>query len=549
MTVQGFSVGRRTLLAQAGWAGAALLARPPRSWSAMTSDPLVEATSGKIKGFMVDGIAGFKGVPYGASTAGANRFMPPQKPEPWAGVRDAVAWAGHAPQASPGPRRPELAGLSGAPDKVPESEDCLTLNLWTPGLDNAKRPVMVWLHGGAFSYGSPNVPRTYGANLAHRGDVVVVTVNHRLNIFGFLYLAEIGGEGFARSGNVGVLDLVASLEWVRENIARFGGDPGNVTIFGQSGGGGKVSALLAMPAGKGLFHRAIVMSGAGVRMASKEASAKVADAALAQVELTPKDLDRLQHLPVEQLLAAIDPALKKVGRPAHPLLDRYGFGPVVEGHDLPQNPFDPAATAISADIPVMVGGTKDENAIFLAPDDAVWNRTLSEAELKERVGKIAGADTDAVLTAYRQSYPTMNPAELLITITTASNFWVRSVILAERKAAQGMAPVFMYSFNWETPVFDGKLRSPHAIDVPFVFDTTDAVGNNDHSPTVHAISAAALATWAAFARAGVPDSRAIPHWPAYDPRARATMMINAEWKVEDDPAREARLMWEKIALA
>ena len=253
----------------------------------------------------------FKGVPYGASTAGANRFMPPQKPKPWTGVRDATAWAGHAPQASPGSRRPELANLSGEPDKVPESEDCLTLNLWTPGFDNAKRPVMVWFHGGAFSYGSPNVPRTDGANLARRGDVVVVTINHRLNIFGFLDLAEIGGEHFAHSGNAGVLDLVASLEWVRDNIAKFGGDPGKVTIFGQSGGGGKVSALLAMPAAKGLFHRAIVMSGAGIRMASKEGAAKVADAVLAQVELTPKDLDKLQQLPVKQLLAAIDPALKK----------------------------------------------------------------------------------------------------------------------------------------------------------------------------------------------------------------------------------------------
>jgi para-nitrobenzyl esterase len=251
MTVQGFSVGRRTLLAQAGWAGAALLALPPRAWSVMTSDPVVETTSGKIKGFMVDGIAGFKGVPYGASTAGANRFMPPQKPEPWAGVRDAVAWAGHAPQASPGPRRPELAGLSGATDKVPESEDCLTLNLWTPGLDNAKRPVLVWLHGGAFSYGSPNVPRTDGANLARRGDVVVVTVNHRLNIFGFLYLAEIGGERFARSGNVGVLDLVASLEWVRDNIASFGGDPGNVTIFGHPAAAERSARCLRCPLARG----------------------------------------------------------------------------------------------------------------------------------------------------------------------------------------------------------------------------------------------------------------------------------------------------------
>jgi len=549
MTALDFRMQRRALLAQAGMAGAALLASRSATWAAAPADPVVETSSGKIKGFTADGIAGFKGVPYGASTAGANRFMPPKKPEPWTGVRDAVAWAGHAPQASPGPRRPELAKLSGEPDRVPESEDCLTLNVWTPGLDNAKRPVMVWFHGGAFSYGSPNVPRTDGANLARRGDVVVVTVNHRLNIFGFLYLAEIGGERFARSGNAGVLDLVASLEWVRDNIARFGGDPGNVTIFGQSGGGGKVSAVLAMPAAKGLFHRAIVMSGAGIRMATKEHSAKIAEAVLAQVELKPNELDKLQQLPVKQLLSAIEPALKKVGRPEHSLLDRYGFGPVVGGHDLPQHPFEPSATEISGTVPIIVGGTKDENAIFLAADDAVWNRTLSAAELKARVAKIAGGDTEAVLTAYRKTDPAMNPAELLITITTASNFWVRSVLLAERKAVQHQAPVFMYSFDWETPVFDGKLRSPHAIDVPFVFDTTDVVNNNDHSATVQKIAAAMSATWAAFARTGVPDNSAIPHWPAYDLRSRTTMTINGDWKAESDPAPEARLMWKKIALA
>ena len=242
---------RRRFLVQSALAGAAVLVPRRHAWAAGPSDPVVDTTSGKIRGAAVDGINAFKGVPYGASTAGANRFMPPQKPAPWGGVREALDWAGHAPQAFAGQRRPEVAALSGTPDKVPVSEDCLTLNLWTPGLDATKRPVMVWYHGGAFSYGSANTPRTGGTNLARRGDVVVVTVNHRLNIFGFLDLAELGGEEFAHSGNIGVLDLVATLEWVRENVANFGGDPGNVTIFGQSGGGGKVSALLAMPAAKG----------------------------------------------------------------------------------------------------------------------------------------------------------------------------------------------------------------------------------------------------------------------------------------------------------
>jgi para-nitrobenzyl esterase len=541
-------IDRRRFLTRTALAGATLLTPAGHIWAG-PSEPVVDTTSGKIRGVAIDGINAFKGVPYGASTAGANRFMPPQKPQPWAGVRAAVDWAGHAPQAYAGPRRPEVTALSGAPDKVPVSEDCLTLNVWTPGLDASKRPVMVWYHGGGFSYGSANTPRTEGARLARRGDVVVVSVNHRLNIFGFLDLAEPGGEQFAHSGNAGVLDLVATLEWVRDNIANFGGDPANVTIFGQSGGGGKVSALLAMPAAKGLFHRAIVMSGAGIRMAEHERASKLADAVLSEVGLTAKQLDKLQALPLERLLAAIEPAQKKLAPPKFRLIDRYPFGPVVEGHDLPRHPFDPTATDLSDDVPVMIGGTRDENAVFLAPDDTVWNRTLTDDELKARVAKVAAGDTDAVLTLYRRMHPEMNPAELLIEITTDSNFWVRSVLLAERKAAKGKAPVYMYSFNWRSPVLDGKLMAPHAIDVPFAFDTLDATGITGHSPAAPPIAAAESATWAAFARAGSPDNKAIPHWPAYTAADRTTMMIDTEWQVQKDPQPEARLLWTKIALA
>ena len=550
MTATSLRVDRRRFLVHTGLAGAALMALPARTWSAAPADLVVETTSGKVKGYAAaEGISGFKGIPYGASTAGNNRFMPPQKPAPWAGVRDAVDWAGHSPQAFFGRRRAEVAKLAPPPDPVPVSEDCLTINVWTPGLDPAKRPVMVWYHGGAFSYGSANTPRTDGTNLAKRGDVVVLTVNHRLNIFGFLDLAELGGERFAHAGNAGVLDLVASLEWVRDNIAKFGGDPGNVTIFGQSGGGGKVSALLAMPAAKGLFHRAIVMSGAGIRMAGHERSTKLAESVLGVLGLTPKDLDKLQAVPIKDMVAAIQPAQEKLAPVPYKLLDRYGFGPVVEGHDLPHHPFDPTATDLSDDVPVMVGGTKDENAVFLAPDDAVWNRSLSEAELKTRVAKVAGGETDAVIDLYRRMHPGMNPAELLIEITTDSNFWVRSVLLAERKSQKGKAPAFMYSFNWQTPVLDGKLMSPHAIDVPFVFETTDVGGITGNSPQARQIAAVEAATWAAFARAGAPDNPAIPHWAAYTADGRQTMMIDTQWKLAGDPQRDARLIWTKIALA
>jgi para-nitrobenzyl esterase len=541
---------RRRFLIGSVLAGTALLAPARRRvWAAGSSGPVVDTSYGKTRGAVADEIYVFKGIPYGASTAGPNRFMPPQKPMPWGGVREALDWAGHAPQAFAGQRRPEVSALSGTPDKVPVSEDCLTLNLWTPGLGEGKRPVMVWFHGGAFSYGSANTPRTAGANLARRGDVVVVTVNHRLNVLGFLDLAEFGGEEFAHSGNAGVLDLVAALQWVRENVANFGGDPGNVTIFGQSGGGGKVSTLLAMPAAKGLFHRAIVMSGAGIRLAEHERATKLAEAVLAELGLKADQLDQLQAMPFERLLAAIDPAQKKLPPPGFRLLDRYGFGPVVDGRDLPHHPFDPTATDISDDVPVMVGGTKDENAIFLAPDDLVWNRTLSEDQLKARVAELTARDTDVVIALYRRMHPGMNPAELLIEITTDARFWVRSVLLAERKAAKGKAPVYMYSFNWQTPVLDGKLMAPHALDVPFVFDTLDVVGIAGHSPAALAIAATESATWAGFARTGMPDNKAIPHWPAYTAADRATMTIDTEWRVQNDPQQEARLLWTKIARA
>jgi para-nitrobenzyl esterase len=345
-----------------------------------TQKPVVEITSGKLRGTSAAGVYAFKGVPYGASTAGRNRFLLPQLPQPWSGERDALAYAGHAPQSPNRPkRRPELDTILGPADATPEGEDCLTLNVWTPGLgDGAKRPVMVWLHGGGFAYGSANRAVTDGANLVRRGDVVVVGVNHRLNILGFLHLGDIAGPAWAHSGNAGALDLIAALRWVRENIDRFGGNPGNVTIFGESGGGGKVSVLLAMPAARGLFHRAIIQSGAAIRVSTRERANALAEAVLKEVGVGRAQCDRLQALPAEQLLAAMAPASRAVGRTKWPLLDRYDFGPVVDGSDLPHHPGEPSAPEIADDIPLMIGGTKEESAFFLADDDAVWNGTLRE---------------------------------------------------------------------------------------------------------------------------------------------------------------------------
>ena len=507
---------------------------------------VIDTTAGKVRGTTIEGVQAFKSVPYGASTAGANRFLPPKKPTPWTGERDAAAYTSRAPQTGlRAATRPELANFSGATDNAAETEDCLTLNVWTPG-PTGKRPVMVWLHGGAFSYGSANSDRQQGSRLCNRGDVVVVTVNHRLNIFAHLHLAQVWGPEYARSGNVGVLDLVAALEWVRDNIASFGGDPGNVTIFGESGGGGKVSALMTMPAARGLFHKAIIQSGASVVLGRPDRAAKLADIVLKQLGVTRNDLRKLQTIPTEQLLAVVGPATKEHGPPQRPLFDRYAFGPVVDGDVLPRDPFAPDASPLSADIPLMIGDMRDEMTSFTATIDRIWFRTLTEAEARDRIFAIAGRHADTVVETYRRLMPRANSAQRFIAASTDSNFRVRSLAVAQRKAAQGQAPVWMYSFEWQTPLFDGRLGAPHALDVPFCFDTIDLTNATDLSPGARKVAATMASTWIAFARTGNPNNATIPHWPAYNAAERSTMLLDVEPRVENDLRGDARRLWQSI---
>ena len=502
----------------------------------------VKTASGTVRGSAVEGTLEFRTIPYAAPTGGANRFRPPQPVAPWTGTRDCTVFSGKAPQAGLRPStRPELENFSGAADSSPETEDCLTLNVWTPGTDG-KRPVMVWFHGGAFAYGNANTPRTRGSRLAAKNDVVVVTVNQRLNIFGHLDVSGIGGD--ARSGNAGTLDMVAALEWVRDNIAMFGGDPGCVAIFGESGGGAKVSTLLAMPSAKGLFHRAIIQSGAAVRLRTRERALALTECVLRHLGIGT--VEQLRTVPAAQLLAAVEPASAALGASPFPLFDRYPFGPLVDGDVLPAHPFDPAASAVCPDVPLMIGDMKTETANFLAVVDKVWDRTLTEPEMRQRVRAIAGADTDRVLDVYGRLYPAMNPAERLIAVTTDCNFRIRSLVLAQRRAALRRGAVWMYSFEWETPVLGGKLMAPHAMDVPFVFNTLDLTNATGGSAAAQTLSDTMSAVWAAFARNGRPDHASIPAWPAYEASTRATLVLDTACRIENDPRGEERRLWQNI---
>lgn len=500
----------------------------------------VQTASGSVRGEFRDGIHTFKGIPYGAPTGGANRFMPPRKAEPWFGVKDAFAYGPIAPQRSAGARMSATAIdlASGT-----EGEDCLVLNVFTPGLDGGKRPVMFWCHGGGFVSGSGG--ESYdGSKLAQRGDVVVVTINHRLGGLGFLHLGDVGGPEFADSGNSGLLDIIAALEWVRDNITRFGGDPGNVTVFGESGGGRKTSAILAMPSAKGLFHRAIIQSGPELRVNERTYASELAEAVLAELDLKPSQLEALQAVPLERFMAAQFAAVAKMpGSNA-----RGGFRPTAQTPSLPNHPFTPSAPAISAEIPVIVGFNRTEATLFLANDKEVFD--LDAEGLERRTTRLLRDRAPQVIAEMRDLYPEASPSDLYIAIHTGFlRYPIDSIRIAERKSALGGAPAYAYTFEWESPARWGKMKTPHALEIPFVFDSVTSPawsGLTRATPEAEALAAKVSATWAAFARTGDPNTGGLPQWEPYSSSERKTMLINNESELVADPRPQEREMWERL---
>jgi para-nitrobenzyl esterase len=549
-------------------AGAALL-EPGLGFAQPGAPEYVEVVTGhgRLRGLRQSGLVTFKGIPYGGPVSGANRFKAAPPLQPWTGVKDAL----------------QLGAPSWQPDKTyfginepSPDENCLFLNIWTPAADGRKRPVMFYNHGGGFIKGSGAAVYQDGGNLARTYDVVVVETNHRLGLMGYLFLGDLGGEQYATSGNQGLLDIKDGLKWVHENIQAFGGDPNNVMIFGESGGGLKTSCLYALPSAEKYFNKASIESGPGMRMMPRDAAAEITRTTLTLLGLDKSDWRKLLDIPVDKLMAAQGSVAQRQGaafdltalRRGNGWKLNGGFAPVVDGSVLPHDPFDPGAPAISKNKPLIVGTNRDESAFiwFQSKMNNVFD--LTDATLKAMLHQQFGADAETVYTTYRKSRPNASAPDLYTAITTACIMGIPAVRLAERKYAQHGAPVYMYMFTHESnfiiPGTNHALGAAHATEIPYKFNNIHPVGQESHADVQQPGSDIGMDTmigtdpdrakvahnmsemWSTFARTGHPAAKTQPAWPAYTTETRATMQIDAECKLVSDPFGQERSMWDHL---
>ena len=495
-------------------------------------------SNGKVRGFIMRGTNTFLGIPYGADTSGENRFMPPQKPKAWTDVYPAVWWGNTAPQGTNKRYENKYASFVDHLNFDDESEDCLRLNVWTPGIaDGKKRPVMVWVHGGGYANGNAIEQDGYhGENFSRRGNVVFCSLNHRLGTLGYANFAKAGSK-FAASGNVGMLDIVAALEWVRDNISNFGGDPGNVTILGQSAGGAKVCVLTAMPVAKGLFHKAVVLSGASIKAEEKDLSEKLGEYVLKEAGLTLSDMDKLQKMPWQEYNAMATKANLKMREemklPAG--MGGGGFRPVVDGTFLPQHPYSPAASPTVSEIPMIICSLFNE--ISLSRTNADLEK-IQLAEVKEKVKERFGDKTDKIVEAYAKSFPDKKPIEIWSMVI--SNHRQNAITLADTKSRQNAA-VYLAWFGWQPPLFDNRMRSFHNLDICFWFNNTDLMYTHTGGGSRPAKLSMKMAdSLLKFMQTGNPNGGGLPAWANYSTNKGETMILDDQSELKNDPDREAR---------
>lgn len=502
---------------------------------------IAETKYGKVKGFILRGIFNFRGIPYGADTSGKNRFMPPQPPKSWDNILPTVWWGNTAPQIMDNRYANAYSSFVDHWNYDDVSEDCLKLNVWTPAIDTKKRPVLVWLHGGGYTNGNGIEQDGYDCeNLSRKGDIVFVSINHRLGPIGFSDFSGVGGEKYKDSANVGALDMVAALEWVHDNIANFGGDPGNVTIMGQSGGGAKVCVLAAMPKAKGLFHKAVPLSGSTIKAMDQKASQKLGEYILKEAGLDASQVDKLQEMPWKEYILLANKAAQKFAAENAGVGVRGGFSPVADGVNIVKGQFFSEPDGLSADVPMLISTTFHEWGMArTVPEMELITREKAIDMLKERAGMGGGLGDKAAAAydAYAKAFPKAKPIEVMTLVSSNR----KGVIDTANAKASQKAPVYLAWFGWEPPMFDNRMRAFHCLDISFWFANTDLMlTHTGGGKRPRALSEKMSGALLQFMKTGNPNGGGLPSWKAYTTEKGETMVLTDQPELKNDPDREAR---------